>query len=97
MNSKQVLAIAAFAAAFTGVARADDADPSQQFALKFEGSRTRAEVMAEAARVPATRSLEPAGSRVIAPLASSADVKIVRARAAEAVRLGQIPAGEIGL
>ena len=97
MNSKHVLAIAAIAAAFTGVARADDADPSQQFALKFEGSRTRAEVMAEAARVSATRSLEPAGSRVLAPLQSSVDVKVVRARAAEAVRLGQIPAGEIGL
>lgn len=96
MNAKHLLTLAAVAAAFSGIARADDADPSQQFALKIESSRTRAEVMAEAARVPSTRSLEPAGSRVIAPLASSVDAKLVRARAAEAVRLGQIPSGEIG-
>ncbi len=58
MNSKAILAIAAFAAvASTGV-RADEADGSQ-FALKFEGARTRAEVMAEAATVSATRSTEP--------------------------------------
>ena len=43
MNSKAILAIAALAAvASTGV-RADEADASQ-FAVKFEGTRTRAEV-----------------------------------------------------
>jgi hypothetical protein len=95
MNSKSILAIAAFAAiASTGV-RADEADGSQ-FAVKFEGNRTRAEVLAEARNVPATRSLEPAGSRVAAPLKSSVDAKLVRAQAAEAVRLGQISYGEIG-
>lgn len=95
MNTKSILAIAAIAAAAATGAQADEADASQ-FALKFEGSRTRAEVMAEAAKVPATRSTEPAGSRVAAPVKSTVDAKVLRAQAAEAVRLGQIPSGEIG-
>jgi hypothetical protein len=97
MNAKFLLATVAIAAAASGVARADDADPSQQFAIKFQGTRTRAEVMAEAAKVPATRSQEPAGSRVIAPLQSSTDVKTVRAEAVQALRSGKIPSGEFSL
>lgn len=93
MNAKLLIAVAAFAAAASGVARADEADASQ-FALQFEGQRTRAEVQAEAATVAATRSIEPAGSRVAAPIQSKVDAKVVRAQAAEAVRLGQIPSGE---
>src|SRR5205814_1741418 len=96
MNAKSLLAVVALAAAVTGVARAGEADPSQQFAIKFDGNRTRAEVAAEAATVSATRSTEPAGSRVQAPLKSNVDRAAVRAQAAEAVRLGQIPAGELG-
>lgn len=96
MTPKSLLAIAALAAAFSGVARADEADASQ-FVVKFEGSRTRAEVMAEAATVPATRSMEPAGSRVAAPLKSTVDAKVLRAQAAEALRLGKIPAGEASI
>ncbi|MDF2462831.1 MAG: hypothetical protein K0Q43_1066 [Ramlibacter sp.] len=95
MNTKSILAIAAFAAAAATGAHADEADASQ-FAVKFEGSRTRAEVMAEAAKVASTRSTEPAGSRVAAPVQSTVDAKVLRAQAAEAVRLGQIPSGEIG-
>ncbi len=95
MNSKAILAIAAFAAvASTGV-RAPEADGSQ-YAVKFEGNRTRAEVAAEAATVSATRSIEPAGSRVAAQVKSNLDAKLVRAQAAEAVRLGQISSGEVG-
>jgi Domain of unknown function (DUF4148) len=95
MNSKAILAIAAFAAvASTGV-RADEADASQ-YAVKFEGTRTRAEVKAEAATVSSTRSIEPAGSRVAAPMKSELDPKLVRADAVEAVRLGQTSRGEIG-
>lgn len=93
MNAKSLLALAAIAAAFSGVARADEADASQ-FAIKFEGTRTRAEVMAEAAKVAATRSTEPAGSRIAAPLKSSVDAATLRAQAAEAVRTGKISAGE---
>lgn len=94
MNAKFLLATLAIAAAATGVARADEADGSQ-FAVKFEGNRTRAEVMAEAATVPATRSLEPAGSRVAARPLSTLDVKSVRDEAAQALRLGKIPSGEL--
>jgi hypothetical protein len=95
MNSKAILAIAALAVvASTGV-RADEADASQ-FAVKFEGTRTRAEVKAEAATVSASRSNEPAGSRVAAPMKSTLDPKLVRAEAAEAVRLGQTSRGEGG-
>ena len=95
MHSKALLAIAALAVvASTGV-RADDADGSQ-YALTFQGSRTRAEVMAEAATVSATRSTEPAGSRVAARTQSTTDAKAVRAEAARALKLGQIPSGEGG-
>lgn len=93
MNSKAILAIAAFAALASAGARADEADASQ-YAVQFQGSRTRAEVMAEAATVASTRSTEPAGSRVAAPLKSTVDAKAVRAEAAQALRLGQIPHGE---
>ena len=95
MNAKIALALATVAVAVSGVARADEADASQ-YVLKFECNRTRAEVMAEAAKVPATRSTEPAGSRVAAPIKSSVDVKALRDQAAEAVRTGKISAGEIG-
>ena len=95
MNTKALLAIAALAVvASTGV-RADEADGSQ-YALKFEGQRTRAEVMAEAANVASTRSTEPAGSRVAARTQSTTDAKAIRAEAAQALRLGQIPSGEAG-
>ena len=94
MNSKAILAIAAFSAiASTGV-RADEADGSQ-YALQFQGSRTRAEVMAEAATVAFTHTTE-VGSRVAVPLMSTVDAKALRAEAARAVRLGQIPHGEAG-
>jgi len=94
MNAKSILAIATLAVAATGVARADEADTSQ-YAIKFDGSRTRAEVMAEAATIAASRSTEPAGSRVAAPVKSTVEVKALRAQAAAAVRAGQISHGEI--
>lgn len=96
MNAKILLATAALAAAASGFARADEADASQ-FAIKFQGSRARAEVAAEAATVPATRSQEPAGSRVIAPMKSDLTPQAVRAQAVEALRLGKIPSGERSL
>ncbi|MEO5670722.1 MAG: DUF4148 domain-containing protein [Ramlibacter sp.] len=95
MNTKAILAIAAFAAAASAGVRADEADASQSV-LKFEGNRTRAEVMAEAAAVAVARSTEPAGSRIAAPLKSTVDAKVLRAQAAEALRLGQLPRGEVG-
>ncbi|MES2941079.1 MAG: DUF4148 domain-containing protein [Pseudomonadota bacterium] len=95
MNATKSLiaATAVFAAVASGMARADEADASQ-YVIQFQGTRTRAEVMAEAGRVPATRSTEPAGSRVAAPVQSTVDAQVLRAQAAQAVRTGQISRGE---
>lgn len=93
MNTKSFLIVAASVAAFAGAARADDitVDP-----VKFESTRTRAEVKAEAATVSATRSTEPAGSRVMAaPKSSTVNIQALRAGTVQAVRTGQIPRGEI--
>ena len=95
MNAKHLLAIAAFATLAAGTASADESDGSF-LPAKFEGSRTRVEVMAEAATVSATRSTEPNGMRALPPAKSTLDVKQVRAEAAEAVRLGKISSGEVG-
>lgn len=46
MNSKTLLAVAAFAAVAATGAHADEADASQ-YVVNFQGSRTRAEVQAE--------------------------------------------------
>ncbi len=95
MNASRFLAVAALSAvaALGSVAHADEADASQ-FAVQFDGGRTRAEVKAEAATVAQNRSTEPAGSRVAAPVNSATDRATVRAQAAEALRLGQISHGE---
>ena len=91
-KTARFLSIAAVAAFASIGAHADEADFSQ-FALQFDTNRTRAEVQAEAATVAATRSQEPAGSRVVT-YQSTADRAAVRAQAAEAVSTGQIPRGE---
>jgi hypothetical protein len=88
-----VASIAVFAALVSTGVRADEADGSQ-YALRFEGTRTRADVMAEAAQVPRTRSTEPAGSRVAAPVQSTVDRAAVRRQAGQALREGKIPQGE---
>ena len=97
MNASKFLAVAALSAvaALGSVAHADEADASQ-YAVQFDGSRTRAEVKAEAVTVARNRSTEPAGSRVAAAVNSTTDRATVRAQAAEAVRTGQIPSGERG-
>lgn len=96
MNASKFFAVAALSVLASVGAHADEADGSQ-FALKFEGNRTRAEVQAEGVQAAKTRNSEPAGSRVAARVNSTVDRDTVRAQAAEAVRLGQISAGEIGL
>jgi hypothetical protein len=92
MNASRILAVAALAAVASFGAQADEADGSQ-FGLQFHGSRTRAEVKAEAATVAKSRSQEPAGSRVLS-VESSADRAQVRAQASQALRLGKISSGE---
>jgi hypothetical protein len=91
-KTARFLSLAAVAAFVSFGAQADEAD-SSQFALKFDTNRTRAEVQADAATVAQTRSIEPAGSRVVT-YTSTADRAAVRAQAAEALRTGQIPSGE---
>ena len=93
MNATRILAVAALSAVASFGAIADEADASQ-YVIQFEGSRTRAEVMAEAATVAKNRSQEPAGSRVL-NVNSKADRAEVRAQAVEAQRLGQTRAGEV--
>ena len=95
MNSKTLFAVAAFAAIAASGVRADEADGSQ-YAIKFEGSRSRAEVQAEASKYAASRSTEPAGSRIAAPTKSTVDTTDRRAQTVEAMRLGRISRGELG-
>ena len=92
MNTSRILAVAALAAAASFGAQADEADGSQ-YAVQFHGTRSRAEVQAEAVAKVASHSQEPAGSRVLT-VQSKADRATIRAQTVEAVRLGQIPSGE---
>jgi hypothetical protein len=64
-KSKSLFAIAAFAAIASGAAFAGDADPSQQYALQFQGSRTRAEVNAEAVAAVAAGNTQPSATPAI--------------------------------
>jgi hypothetical protein len=95
MNAKILFAatLAIAAGSASTLVRADEADASQ-FVIKTQSSRTRAEVMAEAAKVSATRSTEPNGSRVIAAPVSDLSVQAVHAEAVQALRQGKIPSGE---
>jgi len=91
--SKHLIAIAALAAAFSGVAAADD---GSVYPNDFQSTRTRAEVRAEAIQAAGARLVEPEGSIYSSgPVQSTADRSVLRAEAAEAVRLGKIPSGEI--
>lgn len=99
MNAKILFAATAFSAvasAFSGVAFADEVGDSQ-YAIKFQGTRTAAEVKAEALRVTATPAVREPGQYAIKPLKSTVDVQAVRAETIEAVRLGKIPSGERSL
>ena len=96
MNAKAILAIAAVAAvASTGAFAADIPYPSQ-FAIHIDSTRTRAAVKAEAAAVPKTQTAENSEWRVAPVLNSQLQTKTVRQEAAQALRLGQIPSGEVG-
>jgi hypothetical protein len=56
---KTLLTLAALATFASGAAFAQDADPSGQFALQFQGSRSRAEVNAEAVAGVARGAFRP--------------------------------------
>jgi hypothetical protein len=95
MNTSKFVAVSTLAvlAAFATVAQADEADGSQ-FAAKVTSQRTRAEVKAEAVAAVGDRSQELAAMGSSVAVHSDATRAAVRADAAKALRLGQIPAGE---
>ena len=97
MNASRILAVAALAAAASFGAQADEADASQ-YAVQFQGSRTRAEVQAEAVKSVGDRGIElaAAGTQTLAT-PSTTNRAAVRAETVLALRNGQIPSGERSL
>ena len=95
MNTSKFVAVSTLAvlAAFASVAQADEADASQ-FAAPAVSQRTRAEVKAEAVAAVGDRSQDLAALGTQVAVHSQASRADVRAQAAKALRLGQIPAGE---
>lgn len=87
-------ALASAAAVTMTAAAAGEVDPQTQYAIQVTSTRTRAEVQAEAATVPATRSMEPAGSRVFVPAVTNLDPRAVHEQTVQALRARTIPSGE---
>ena len=97
MTAKNLLALAAIAAAFSATAvQAGEADYTTNLP-QVQGQRDRAEVRAEAVAAVHKFSFEPAGSRVGDSLKSQDTRQAVRAETAQAVRLGQIAHGEAAI
>jgi hypothetical protein len=96
-KSSLIIAVAAFAALASAGVRAETPALSSQFAIQIEGNRTRAEVISEAVATVKNYNHIPAAARVMAPMKSDVTTAAVRARAAQALRLGQIPSGELSL
>lgn len=98
MTAKNLLALAAIAAAFSvTAAQAGEADYSSNLPQAQASQRDRAEVRAEAVAAVHNYNFEPAGSRIAAPLKSQDTRQAVRAETAQAVRLGQIAHGEAAI
>lgn len=93
MKSSTLIAIASLSLLASVGARADEADGSQ-YALKFDSSRARAEVMAEARAEASADKSVPASAKVAPRVQSSLERATVRAEAAQALRAGLIPFGE---
>ena len=96
-KSSLLIAVAAFAALVSTGVRAESPALSSQFAIQIEGNRTRAEVMSEAVAAVKNYNHVPLAARVIAPMKSDVTTAAVRDQAAQALRLGQIPSGELSL
>jgi hypothetical protein len=95
MNASKFVAVstlAILAAIGSVAAQADEADASQ-YAVQVTSQRTRAEVKAEAVAAVGDRSQDLAALGVTT-VHSNVGRAEVRAQAAKALRLGQIPAGE---
>ncbi len=97
MNASRILAVAALAAAASFGAQADEADASQ-YAVQFHGTRSRAEVQAEAVKATGDRSVElaAAGTQTLTTPSTVARAA-VRADTVLALRQHQIPSGEFSL
>jgi len=97
MTAKNLLALAAIAAAFSATAvQAGEADYSSNLP-QVQGQRDRAEARAEAVAAVRNYNFEPAGSRISAPVKSQDTRQAVRAETTQAVRLGQIAHGEAAI
>ncbi|TFZ03597.1 DUF4148 domain-containing protein [Ramlibacter humi] len=95
MNAKTLLAVASVAAAFSGMARAGEADQFLSSPQVQNQQRSRAEVKAEAVQAARNERFGEADLSVPAQWAHAArNTHAVRDEAAQAVRLGQIRAGE---
>ena len=99
--TRNLLAIAAIAAAFVGTAaQAGEADYASNLP-QVQSQRDRAEVRTEAAQAARTASAQPSGeasySGNLPQVQGQADRVTVRAEAAQAVRLGQIVHGEAAI
>lgn len=95
MNASKFVAVstlAILAAIGSVAAQADEADTSQ-YAVQVTSQRSRAEVKAEAVAAVGDRSQDLAALGVTKVQSNVARAE-VRAQAAKALRLGQIPAGE---
>ncbi len=95
MKATQLIAVSALAAltsfgAFAGEATAPEVESAQA----FTSTLTRAEVRAQAVQAAVNKNMEPAGSRVTVFGNSTQTREVVRAQAEQALRTGQILAGE---
>lgn len=90
MKTQQVLALAAFAAMTAFAAHADEADGSQ-YPIKFQSTRSAAEVKAEAMK---PERISNGGTGFIGVTSSSVSPEQVRAQAIQAARNGQTSKGE---
>ena len=97
MNASKLFAVAALAAVTSVGAFAGEADYNEHNVRNFASVRSVQDVRAEAVAAAKNRNNEPAGSRVAPVVNSGVERATVRAQAAEAVRLGQIAHGELGL
>lgn len=95
MNTSKFFAVAALAtiaAATSAGAFAGDVRDTGAYAVQFEGSRTRAEVRAEAVQQARSHDVRP-GDNVAQTVQKGSDRAAVRAEATQAVRLGRVSAG----
>ena len=93
MKTSALLAVASLAVLASFGARAES---ETDYAVKFDSTRSRAEVTAEARAAARADTTMPPHSLVTAPVRSTLDRSTVRDMAINALRNGEIHSGEIG-